>query len=275
MDKISFPREKREVANSAERQQAELYKTPVLSRDVSDAHQPDEFEGLPPLMSPDGKVKSEVRKSGEAIPFSIGGCVDNTAAQGSTVGRDTLTSIAYSRISSMGQANTNSTPASFLGASNLRDEADSLFVNRQSNVSSNANATQKERKTPPPVACSFDRPSVASSKYSAAKADTYDSEKDFVNYKLHFEICARVNGWDSDQKFHILLTKLRGRALEFTAHCGREVNDYYQLCDLLLKRFSTLGLEDEFRLQAKTIVRKKDQTLKDLAQEIRQIMIKA
>lgn len=104
----------------------------------------------------------------------------------------------------------------------------------------------------------------------------YDGSDPWDDYKVQFELVAEINGWDSRQKSMFLASSLRGPAQGVLADLESEKRrSYEELERALSHRFGSKNRTENFRVQLKNLVRKRDQTLPELGQFIKRLSRKA
>lgn len=105
---------------------------------------------------------------------------------------------------------------------------------------------------------------------------TYDGSDPWDDYKVQFELVAKINGWDSRQKSMFLASSLKGPAQGVLADLESEKRrSYEELERALSHRFGSKNRTEHFRVQLKNLVRKRDQTLPELGQFIKRLSRKA
>ena len=108
------------------------------------------------------------------------------------------------------------------------------------------------------------------------KCEIYDGATNVEDYLSYFEILSKYNNWNPDVKAFELATSLRDPALSVLTELPSEKRiSYTEIVSALTNRFEPNGLEVVHRLQWRNITRRSDQTLPELAQEIRRRTRKA
>lgn len=104
----------------------------------------------------------------------------------------------------------------------------------------------------------------------------YDGSEPWDDYKVQFELVAEINGWDDIRKSMFLASSLRGAAQGVLADLepGKR-RSYVELSTALSRRFGSENRTELFRVQLKNLVRKRDQSLPELAQYIKRLSRKA
>ena len=92
----------------------------------------------------------------------------------------------------------------------------------------------------------------------------------------HFELCAEIKEWSDVQKATHLAVSLQGPALELLCDMPREMrHSYVQLTQHLSARFGSQGRTDLFRTQLKSRVRRSGESLPELSQAIKRLVLRA
>ena len=101
---------------------------------------------------------------------------------------------------------------------------------------------------------------------------TFDGSTSWTDYKVQFELLAELNCWDDTAKAVYLAASLRGSAQSVLGDldCVRRRN-YMALTAALGQRFGPENQTELFRVQLKNRVRKREETLPELAQAIRRL----
>lgn len=105
------------------------------------------------------------------------------------------------------------------------------------------------------------------------KLATFDGEGNWQDYLVHFELVSKSNKWDDESKALKLATALRGRAQGILSDLTMEEQlDYRCLVKVLTDRFQPEDQAEIYKAQIKGRLRKKDETLPELAQEIKRLV---
>ena len=71
------------------------------------------------------------------------------------------------------------------------------------------------------------------------KPATFDGSTSWLDYKTHFDMCAKLNGWGIVQKGQYLAVRLRGHAQGVLGNMPAEDrNNFEKLIKALSERFS-------------------------------------
>ena len=106
--------------------------------------------------------------------------------------------------------------------------------------------------------------------------DNYDGKTPFEDWLSHMELCSEINSWNTNQKTRFLAVKLRGPALQvYTDLPETKKHSYTELVHALKERFCPQGQVGLFRAQLRARGRRKDESLQQLASEIRRLVLKA
>ena len=101
------------------------------------------------------------------------------------------------------------------------------------------------------------------------KPPPFDGRSPWDAYKLQFEMLATVNGWTSAQKATYLAVCLRGPALTVLTNISADHRgDYSVLIAALDRRFGSAHRAELNRVKLKGRVRKREETLPELAEEV-------
>ena len=101
---------------------------------------------------------------------------------------------------------------------------------------------------------------------------TFDGSTSWTDYKVQFELLAELNCWDDTAKAVYLAASLRGSAQSVLGDLdGTRRRNYTALTAALGQRFGPENQTELFRVQLKNRVRKREETLPELAQAIRRL----
>ena len=106
--------------------------------------------------------------------------------------------------------------------------------------------------------------------------ETFDGSSVWQDYKVHFEMCANINGWNDQEKATYLAVRLRGPAQQLLGDM-LPVNrhNYLGLSTTLEARFGSEGQTELFRVQLKSCQKKQGESYPELAQAIRRLVARA
>lgn len=95
-----------------------------------------------------------------------------------------------------------------------------------------------------------------------------------MEYLVHFESCALLNGWDDRQRSLFLAVSLKGPAQQILANIssGGSTVSYRALKSALEQRFAPPNQVDLYRAQLKARPRKDGESLLELGQAIRRLL---
>ncbi|KAJ8022109.1 hypothetical protein HOLleu_39511 [Holothuria leucospilota] len=100
----------------------------------------------------------------------------------------------------------------------------------------------------------------------------YDGSSSWEDYQAQFEVVAELHGWSPAVMAMCLAASLRGEAqavlADLNIHARR---DYPSLVNALSRRFDPAHQTEVFRIQLKNRTRRKEESLPELAQEIRRL----
>ena len=104
------------------------------------------------------------------------------------------------------------------------------------------------------------------------KPATYDGKGPWLDYKSHFDACAKINKWSQEEKGLYLAVSLRGQAqgvLGNLPHSDRQ--DFDKLANSLEERFSPCNQTELYRAQLRERRQKAMESLPELGQDIRRL----
>ena len=108
------------------------------------------------------------------------------------------------------------------------------------------------------------------------KISSYDGSTNWNDYLVQFEMVSKLNGWDELTKAMELATSLKGPALAVMVDLDPSLrNNYRELVSALDNRFESTTSTELFRVQMKTRVRKRSESLAELAQHIKRLVRQA
>lgn len=104
----------------------------------------------------------------------------------------------------------------------------------------------------------------------------FDGKVSLEAYMAQFEMLASASGWNSGQKAVELATSLRGNAVELLGQmAAHERSDYETLVAALERRYGTQHQTDLYRTKFRTRMRKKGESLQDMAQDLEHLAHRA
>ena len=104
------------------------------------------------------------------------------------------------------------------------------------------------------------------------KPNTFDGVSPWEDYKAQFDLIAELNGWGDETKAVYLAASLKGHAQAVLGDLDeRRRRDFTSLVAALSSRFGAEHQTELYRTQLKTLLRKKEQTLPELAQTRRRL----
>jgi len=102
------------------------------------------------------------------------------------------------------------------------------------------------------------------------KPDKFDGLSSFETFICAFENCASYNRWSSKDRLAYLRWSLTGLAAQLLWDAGGL--DYDGLVDKLRSRFGGKGMEEKYQTELRCRRRRKNELLRELAQDIRRLM---
>ena len=104
------------------------------------------------------------------------------------------------------------------------------------------------------------------------KPPHFDGSDSWHDYKVQFEIIAKLNAWDYSMKAMYLATCLKGQALSVFGDLDERARyDYNALTTALNRRFGSENREELNKTLLKSRQRKKGESLPELAQSIKRL----
>ena len=118
-------------------------------------------------------------------------------------------------------------------------------------------------------------PDVAISK-PVQEPPKYDGKSSWEAFLVQFEIAAKLNGWNDEQKALFLVTSLHGNATLILSNIsGNERGDYAKLVAALSSRFGITHQSDLARAKLKTRIKRREESLPELAENVETLTRKA
>ena len=113
-------------------------------------------------------------------------------------------------------------------------------------------------------------------KDSKVKLSTYDGLTPFTDFKVQFEMVAKINKWDKEKMAYQLAGCLKDDARGILSNLNdTDREDYDKLVAALKDRFEPDNQQNVFRMLLRKRVRQSNESLPKLAQEIRTLYRKA
>lgn len=107
---------------------------------------------------------------------------------------------------------------------------------------------------------------------SRVKPQLYDGLSDINEYLTQFNIIAEINYWNTETKALHLASSLTGNARSLLSEIDTEYRrDFSHLEKALQNRFGTVNRAEIYRVQLKNRMRLKNETIPELAQNIRKL----
>ena len=111
---------------------------------------------------------------------------------------------------------------------------------------------------------------------SHKKPATFDGTSSFQDYLVQFNMVGDLNRWDEETKAMELATSLRGAAQTVLSDLRPEQRrDYQQLVCALTARFEPTNQTELYRAQIKGRLRKRSETVQELATDIKRLVRRA
>ena len=105
------------------------------------------------------------------------------------------------------------------------------------------------------------------------KPEKFNGSTCFETFLVQFDNCAKFNRWSQKDKLQYLRWSLTGTAAQML--WGTESMSFKQLVARLRSRFGSLDMEEKYQTELQCRRRKTDETLRELAQDIRRLMMLA
>ena len=105
------------------------------------------------------------------------------------------------------------------------------------------------------------------------KPEKFDGVSCFETFLVQFNNCAQFNGWNASEKLHYLRWSLTGVAARML--WGTEELSYKELVTRLRSRFSSVDMEEKYQAEIQCRRRKSSESLRELAEDIRRLMMLA
>jgi len=140
-------------------------------------------------------------------------------------------------------------------------------------------ACLNEAATQPPLALAG--PVVAAgpayqTKKNIMKPQTFDGKDSIHSFLAHFEVCANFNSWTEEEKVSWLQWCLKGRAQQLLWDLSAgQLTNYDDLSSKLKQRFGSENQCEVYKLELRNRRRGPRETLSDLMQDIRRLMVLA
>ena len=105
------------------------------------------------------------------------------------------------------------------------------------------------------------------------KPEKFNGTTCFETFLVQFDNCTQFNGWNDSEKLHYLRWSLTGVAARML--WGTEEMTFKQLIARLRSRFGSLDMEEKYQAELQCRRRKPNEALRELAQDIRHLMMLA
>ena len=102
------------------------------------------------------------------------------------------------------------------------------------------------------------------------KCDRFDGSSCFETFMCQFENCAQYNGWSERDKRAHLRKALKKEAAQLLWHTDEL--SYDELVNKLKKRYSSKGMEEKFQSELRCLRRRRGESIRELAQEVRRLL---
>ena len=104
------------------------------------------------------------------------------------------------------------------------------------------------------------------------KVAVYDGKSSWKDYLVQFKLAAQENGWNQHTRSIKLACSLRGRAQALLSDLTPEIRkNYDRLVNTLTERFEPQNQCEIYKTQLKQRIRKRDEGLPELAQDIKHL----
>lgn len=133
--------------------------------------------------------------------------------------------------------------------------------------------TQHEDTYRPRHSDSYNRHNQLSENIAYTRPNSYNGKSSWSDYKVHFETVATLNQWSSKTKALQLIACMQEAALATIGDINTNNPPTYEdLVDKLNKRFAPKNQIDIYRNQLDTRIRKRGESLPELAQDIKRLV---
>ena len=148
---------------------------------------------------------------------------------------------------------------------------DSVFDNdyvtqRQKKHQPKSNAEAYDKHIP------HEHGSIGTKSKSIIKPATYDGNSPWLDYKSHFDVCAKINDWTDTEKGLYPAVSLRGQAQGVLGNLPLNARqDFDELVRSLEERFSPSNQTELYRKQLRERRQKAAESLPELGQDVRRL----
>ena len=108
---------------------------------------------------------------------------------------------------------------------------------------------------------------------SNMKPEKYNGTTCFETFLVQFNNCSEFNQWNEREKLHYLRWSLTGAAAQML--WGTKRMSFRELVGRLRSRFGSLDMEEKYQTEVQCRRRRSEETLRELAQDIRRLMMLA
>jgi hypothetical protein len=104
----------------------------------------------------------------------------------------------------------------------------------------------------------------------------FDGKQPWKDWKAHFDVIAKLKRWDIPDRASYIAVSLRGQAQGVFGDLEpHQQNDYFELCAALERRFGSQDQSELHRVQLRSRVRQKSESLPELAQSVQRLVREA
>jgi len=108
------------------------------------------------------------------------------------------------------------------------------------------------------------------------KPQAFDGKEPINSFLAHFQVCAEFNDWTESEKRLWLQWSLKGRAQQMLWDLSSEqMSSYRSIVEALRQRFGSDQQSEVYRIQLRNRHRGPHESLSDLMQDIRRLMVLA
>ena len=127
-----------------------------------------------------------------------------------------------------------------------------------------------------PVVSSMSVENVRRSKREVMKPQSFDGKEPINSFLAHFQVCAEFNDWSESEKRLWLQWSLKGRAQQMLWDLpSDQTSSYRSIVEALRRRFGSDQQSEVYRIQLRNRRRGTHESLSDLMQDIRRLMVLA
>lgn len=117
------------------------------------------------------------------------------------------------------------------------------------------------------------KPKPSNMNIGFTKPNNYDGKSSWTDYQVHFETVSKLNQWTDEIKALKLISCMQDSALSTIGEIDtNNIPHFEELIHILIKRFAPENQTELYRSQIDARIRKKGETLPELAQDIKRLV---